>query len=166
MKQFPVLILAGIMGVLLIVSGCTSTAPTTTATPAATTATPVESLTKATVTSLPAAETPSWSGIWNSTWLEQDGNLTVTQMTLTQAGPVVSGNYSYTYPKVGTFTGSLNATVQGNTLSGTYSESDNDTGLFVFTLSENKNSFTGRWVHTVNMSELDTSTLSWNGVRI
>ena len=165
MKQSLVLILAGIMCVLLIVSGCTSTAPTTTATPTATTATPVESTTKATVTSLPATETPSWSGTWNSTWLENDGNLTVAVMTFTQAGPVVSGNYSYTYPKEGTFTGSLNATVQGNTLAGTYSESDNDTGLFVFTLSENKNSFTGRWVHAVNRSELHNSTLSWNGIR-
>ncbi len=98
-------------------------------------------------------------------WLEQDGNLTVAHMSLTQAGPKVSGNYSYTYPEVGTFTGSLNATVQGNTLAGTYAESDDDTGLFVFTLSENKNSFTGRWVHAVNMSELDTSKLTWNGVR-
>ncbi|MDP3564218.1 MAG: hypothetical protein Q8R70_06970 [Methanoregula sp.] len=165
MKQFPVLILTGIICVLLIVSGCTSTAPTTPATPVATTATPVESLTKTTVTYLPATETPSWSGTWNSTWLEQDGNLTVAHMTLTQVGPVVSGNYSYSYPKEGTFTGSLNATVQGNTVSGTYSETDNDTGLFIFTLSENKNSFTGRGVHTVNMSELDQSTLSWNGVR-
>jgi hypothetical protein len=86
-------------------------------------------------------------------------------MTLTQAGPEVSGNYSYIYPEKGTFTGSLNATVQGNTLAGTYAESDDDVGFFVFELSENSNSFTGRWVHAENKSELANSTLTWNGVQ-
>jgi hypothetical protein len=85
-------------------------------------------------------------------------------LTLTQTGPEVSGNYSYTYPE-GTYTGSLNATVQGNTLAGTYAESDNDVGFFVFELAENRNSFTGRWVHAANRSTLDNSTLFWNGVR-
>ena len=165
MKKASYLILAGILCVLLAASGCTGTTPATPATPATTAVAPVESPTIATTTTIPASETPLWSGTWNSTWLEKDGNLTVALMTLTQAGPEVSGNYSYTYPDEGTFTGSLNATVRGKTLAGTYSESDNDVGFFVFELSENKNSFTGRWVHAENKSELDNSTLSWNGVR-
>jgi hypothetical protein len=115
-------------------------------------------------TAAPAPAVPSWSGTWNSTWLEKDGNHTVSRMTLTQAGPSVTGSYNFTYPE-GIYTGSLNATVQGNTLTGTYSESDDDIGFVVFKLSENGNSFTGRWVHAENKSELDNSTLTWNGVR-
>lgn len=152
MKKSLVLIMAGILCVMLVATGCTSPSPTITATPAATTV-------------APAPQPPSWSGTWNSTWLERDGNLTVSVLTLTQTGQEVSGGYRYTYPEEGTFTGSLNATVQGNTLAGMYSESDNDVGFFVFELSENKNSFTGRWVHAANRSALDNSTLFWNGVR-
>ena len=165
MKTFPGIILAGILCIMLMAAGCTSVPPATTTTPASTAAVPAPSLPAGTTPVTPAPEAPSWSGTWNSTWLEKDGNLTVSLMTLSQAGPEVSGNYSYTYPNVGTFTGSLNATTMGNTLAGTYSESDNDVGFFVFELSENKNSFTGRWVHAANRSSLDNSTLSWNGVR-
>ncbi|MFA5267708.1 MAG: hypothetical protein WC379_07025 [Methanoregula sp.] len=165
MKKSFYLILAGFLCVMLAASGCTSSFPSSPATPAATSAAPVESLAIATAAATPVPEAPSWSGIWNSTWLEKDGNLTVAVITMTQAGPEVSGNYNYTYPEEGTFTGSLNATMQGNTLAGTYSESDDDVGFFVFELSENRNSFTGRWVHAENKSELETSKLSWNGVR-
>jgi len=165
MQKSFYLILAGVLCVLLAVSGCTGTTPATTATPAATTAALMESPAIVPTNATPAPDAPSWSGTWNSTWLEKDGNLTVALMTLSQAGPEVSGNYSYTYPEKGTFTGSLNATVQGKTLAGTYAESDDDVGFFVFELSENKNSFTGRWVHAENKSELENSTLSWNGVR-
>lgn len=188
MKKSLVLILAGIMCVMLAASGCTSTsgtAPVTT-TPAATTvvvttsaptaeATTAGATTTAPVTTAAAATTnatapapaaaPSWTGTWNSTWLENNGNHTVSVLTLTQTGQQVLGNYSYTYAGVGTFTGSLNATVEGKTLAGTYAESDNDVGLFVFELSEDKNTFTGRWVHAVNKTELASSKLTWNGVR-
>ncbi|MCK9580820.1 MAG: hypothetical protein M0Q92_10285 [Methanoregula sp.] len=165
MKKSLVLILAGILCVMLAASGCTGSSPATSATPAATSAAPAESVTKETAAAIPAPEAPSWAGTWNSTWLEKDGNKTISVLTLTQAGPEVSGNYRFTYPEEGTYTGSLNATVQGSTLTGTYAESDDDVGFFVFELSENKNSFTGRWVHAENKSELAGSTLSWNGVR-
>ena len=171
MKKSLVLILAGILCVMLAASGCTGSAPvntpTTTPAPAATTAVP-ESTAAATSTATPvttAAEAASWAGTWNSTWLEKDGNRTVSLMNLTQDGPEVSGNYRYTYIGVGNFTGSLNATVKGNTLDGTYAESDDDTGFFIFELSDNKTSFTGRWVHAENQSELAGSTLFWNGIR-
>jgi len=164
MKKAFYLILAGILCVLLAATGCTSSSPATTAIPAATAAVPVESPAATMTTAAPAPEAPSWSGTWNSSWLEKDGNHTVSLMTMTQAGPLVTGSYNYTYPE-GIYTGSLNATVQGNTLAGTYSESDDDVGLFVFKLSENGNTFTGRWVHAENKSELDNSTLTWNGVR-
>jgi len=166
MKKSLVIILAGIICVLLFAAGCTSSSTTNPATPAATTVAPVASLPKITATTAPAPQALPWSGTWNTTWLEKDGNLTVSIIPLTQAGTEVAGNYSYTYPKEGTFTGSLNATVQGNTLAGIYSESDNDVGYFVFELSEDKNSFTGRWIHSpANQSALANSTLFWNGVR-
>jgi hypothetical protein len=162
MKKSLTLILAGILCFMLAASGCTNSSP---ATPAVTATTPVVPLTQATTPAAPVPVAPSWTGTWNTTWLERDGNQTISVMTFTQTGTDVTGNYHYTYPGVGTYNGSLNATVQGNTLTGTYAETDNDVGLFVFKLSENRNSFTGRWVHAVNRSELDNSTLTWNGVR-
>lgn len=163
MRTIPALILAGIVCALLIASGCTGSAPAATPSPAATTAAPA-----ATVTTLPATtpEALSWTGTWNSTWLERDGNVTVSVLTLTQAGPDVTGTYSFAYPGEGPYTGSLNATATGSTLTGTYSESDDDLGLFVFELSGDNNAFTGRWVHAVSGKEgLANSTLYWNGVR-
>lgn len=165
MKKSLVFILAGILCVMLAASGCMGSAPETTPAPAATAAAPLETTAIASASATLAPEVLSWSGTWNSTWLEKDGNRTVSVLTLTQTGPEVSGTYNYTYPAEGTFTGSLNATVQGDTLAGTYAESDDDVGFFVFELSENKTTFTGRWVHAENKSELAGSTLFWNGIR-
>jgi len=161
MKKSLVLILAGILCVMLAASGCTGSAPQTTPAPDA----PQKTTAIAPATATPAPEVLSWSGTWNSTWLERDGNRTVSVLTLTQTGPEVSGTYHYTYPGKGIFTGSLNATVQGDALTGTYAESDDDVGFFVFELSEDKTTFTGRWVHAENQSELAGSTLFWNGIR-
>lgn len=167
MKKSLVLILAGILCVMLAVSGCTSSGPATNPAPAATTGVPESPAadTAAGTSATKAPEATPWSGTWNSTWLEFGGNRTVAVLTLTQMGPEVSGSYNYTYPDEGIFTGSLNATVQGNILTGTYAESDDDTGFFVFELSEDKTSFTGRWVHAEDQNELANSTLFWNGVR-
>ncbi|MCQ8894224.1 MAG: hypothetical protein NQU46_06295 [Methanolinea sp.] len=100
------------------------------------------------------------------TWRETNGNQTPSVATFTEAGNTVYGNYSYTYPGEGTFTGYLNATVRENTLTGTYYESDDDVGYFIFVLSADGNSFTGRWVHATNQSELNTTVNFWNGVRM
>lgn len=154
MQKSYVLLLAGILCLLLIATGCTNTAPAVTTVP--TTATPVATT--------PAI--PSWAGTWNTTWLNTDGNLTVSVVTMTVAGQEVSGNYSFTYPDEGPFTGHLNGTAKGQTLAGMYSESDDDVGYIIFALSADGKSFTGRWVHAENQTELDNSTLFWNGVRI
>lgn len=166
MNKSLVIMLSAIMCVLLFTAGCTSSPATTPASPATTTAAPVASLPEITATPALAPQDLPWSGTWNTTWLEMNGNLTVSIISLTQVGTDVSGNYDYTYPNEGTFTGSINATVKGNTLTGTYTENDEDLGYFVFELSEDKNSFSGRWIHaTVNKSALANSTLFWNGVR-
>ncbi len=156
MHKSCMILLAGILCLLLIASGCTNTSP-----PASGTTT-----TPGTTPPVPSPEIPSWSGTWNTTWLERDGNRTASVIAITQSGPEVSGNYSYTYPEEGTFTGRLNATVKGHTLAGMYSESDNDVGYFIFELSGDGKSFTGRWVHAENQSTLENSTLFWNGIRI
>jgi len=156
MHKSYVLLLAGILCLLLIACGCTNTAPAPAATTVPTTAIPVATT--------PAV--PSWAGTWNTTWLERDGNQTVSIVTMVQSGPEETANYNFTYPDEGTFTGRLNATVAGNTLTGTYYESDDDVGYIIFELSRDGNSFTGRWVHAANQSELDNSTLFWDGVRI
>jgi hypothetical protein len=164
MQKFYCILLGCILCLMLIASGCTSPSPAATATPAATTAAPVASPPQGTTTTTP--EIPSWSGTWNTTWREIDGNQTFSVVTFTQAGPDVTGNYRFTYPEEGTFTGYFNATVAGNTLTGTYYDSDDDVGYLIFALSADGNSFTGRWVHAENQSELATTPNFWNGVRI
>lgn len=161
MQKSYVLLLAGILCLLLIATGCTSPSPAGTTTPLPTTAAQVETTPMAITPTV-----PSWAGTWNTTWLNTDGNLTVSVVTMTHAGQEVSGNYSYTYPEEGTFTGRLNGTVKGQTLSGMYAESDDDVGYIIFALSADGNSFAGRWVHAENQTELDNSTLFWNGIRI
>lgn len=115
---------------------------------------------------LSASGARSWSGVWNTTWLGTDGNLTLSSISMTQTGSVVSGIYNYTVPGKGAYNGSLTAAVNGNKIAGNYSESDNDTGVFEFELSADQNSFTGRWAHTsAGAGALNNSTLYWNGVR-
>ncbi|OPX65320.1 MULTISPECIES: hypothetical protein [unclassified Methanoregula] len=168
MNNISVFLLTGVLCALLIASGCTGPAPASTATPAATTATtavPVPSP-ETTVHSSPAPQTASWAGTWNTTWLETDNSTTIARVSLFQTGTDVTGNYTFTYPGEGTYTGHLNATASGNTLAGTYSESDDDTGFMIFELSGDTTSFTGRWVHAENRSMLADSTLWWNGTRV
>ncbi len=161
MHKLYVIFLAGMLSVMLIASGCTSPSPAGTTTSVPTTTAPVE-----TTPIMTTPTVPSWAGTWNTTWLNTDGNETVSVVTLTVAGQEASGNYSYTYPDEGTFTGHLNGTVKGQTLTGMYAESDEDVGYFIFELSIDGNSFTGRWVHAENQSELHNSTLFWDGVRV
>lgn len=61
-------------------------------------------------------------------------------IVMTQTGTTVTGTYSYD-------SGSLTGIVTGNTLKGTWVESD-DKGTFVFTLSADGKSFTGSWQET------------------
>jgi len=156
MQKYYIPLLAGILCLLLIATGCTTTSPAPAATTVPTTATPVP----------PTPAVPSWEGTWNPTWLNTDGNLTVSVVTMTMAGDEVSGNYSYTYPDEGTYDGYLNGTVKGQTFTGMYAETDDDVGYIIFALCADGNSFTGRWVHAEYQTELDNSTLFWTGVRI
>jgi len=164
MKKSLVIILAGIVFATLIAAGCTNSPGLTPATPAATTAVTTPSLQVTTAT--PAPQSLSWSGVWNTTWLGSDGNLTLSSISMTQAGSVVSGMYHYTIPGEGVYNGTLTAAVHGNKIAGNYSESDNDTGVFEFELSADQNSFTGRWAHaSAGEGALNNSTLFWNGIR-
>lgn len=164
MHKFTCILLGSILCIMLIASGCTTPSPAAPATPSATTAPPAASSPQVTTVSTPVI--PSWAGIWNTTWREIDGNQTHSVVTFTQNGSEVSGDYRFTYPDEGTFAGRLNATVAGNTLTGTYYDSDDDVGYLTFVLSADGNSFTGRWVHAENQSELATTPNFWNGVRI
>jgi hypothetical protein len=107
----------------------------------------------------------SWAGTWNTPWPERDGNRTAAPLSLTQAGSDVTGTCMFAYPGEGPYTGHLNGTANGSTLAGTYSESGEDVGYFLFVLSDDTGSFTGRWVHAENQSELAGSRFWWNGTR-
>jgi hypothetical protein len=155
------LLLVSLACILLIVAGCTSTtgpAPETTAAP-----------TTAAVT-LPVTAAPSpadpdnpWSGTWNTTWKLPEGEVDSTILLLEQTGDSVTGLYDDGL-------GTIIATVQGDTLTGMWTEADatdDTTGPLEFVLSADKNSFSGRWASAGNGPDaLSTSTEFWNGVRV
>lgn len=161
MKKTALLLLASLACILVIVAGCTSTtgpAPETTAAP-----------TTAAVT-LPVTAAPSpadpdnpWSGTWNTTLRSSDGVVDFTIVLLEQTGNSATGLYD---DGLGTIT----ATVQGDTLSGTWTEddgTDDNTGPLEFVLSADKNSFSGRRASARDGPDaLSTSTEFWNGVRV
>ncbi len=78
--------------------------------------------------------TCGWSGVWDTNFH---------QMVLQQSGNTVTGNYSWD-------DGRISATVSGNKLIGTWSESPSysppsDAGDFEFALSDDCKSFSGNW---------------------
>jgi len=142
MKKTMVIILACLM---LMAAGCTSTSGTTPATP--------------------AAEAKSWSGLWSTTWTSADNATLVPgdDITFTQTGSSVTGTYINPEQK---FTGLITGTVEGTTMTGTWSESENGipgtSGTMKFVISADGNSFTGTWDRANDASK---ATYLWNGVR-
>jgi len=139
------LILAGLACLMLMAAGCTGTSDKTPATP--------------------AVEAKSWSGIWSTTWTSAD-HATLVQgddITFTQTGSSVTG--AYINPEYN-FTGSITGTVDGATLTGIWSESENGipgtSGTIEFVMSADKNSFNGTWEHE---NDANKTTYLWNGVR-
>lgn len=152
MKLSTPLILAGLACILVLVAGCTSTpnAPTVTSTTPTTT-----------VTSVPTTAAPilSWTGTWNTTWAE-DTNWTVDVIRITQTGSSVTGIY-----EIGN--GTISGNLTGTRLTGVWSEVDGEDvyeGTFEFVMSDDKNSFAGKWANT--NEDLANSTYPWNGVRV
>ena len=76
----------------------------------------------------------TWTGTWNTSW---------GKMYLVQTGNKVTGNYEYD-------DGKIEGTINGNILSGTWSEAPSynlpyDAGEIEFTISSDCKSFTGKW---------------------
>lgn len=162
MKKSFVLILAGLVCIMMIAAGCTGTSGTPPATPTVTTAT-ATTVVPTEATTAPAPAVSSWSGTWNTSYSSVDYGQVIEVLSLTQVGSSVTGTYS-------NGNGTVNATIQENRLAGTWSESDDTgdyAGLFEFTLSADKDSFTGKWVSAPEGPDaVANSTETWNGVRI
>jgi hypothetical protein len=84
-------------------------------------------------------------------------------MTMTMIGNMVNGTY---YEGDGTISG----TVTGNTLTGTWTETPtrlppDDAGDFVFTLSQDGHTFTGKWRYGHSIDPLAEWDGSWDGTR-
>lgn len=91
----------------------------------------------------------NWSGTWTSTF---------NTMKLVQSGDIVTGTFEWK-------NGKISGTINGNTLSGTWSQEPtyqppNDSGSFIFTLSSDGNSFTGLWGYGS-----EEPSHGWNGNR-
>ena len=160
MKKSPAIILAGLICIMLIAAGCTSSSGTTPATtPAATTVAPMSPVPSVAATTVTASSSTPWSGTWN-TLFDSGSGLIGGTLTLTQTGSSVTGIQN---------NGTINATVQGSTLTGTWLDRPgfgNNKGLIKLVISEDANSFTGTWASASGgMAALENSTRTWNGVR-
>lgn len=143
MRKTISLILIGLACLMLMAAGCTGTPDTTPATPA------------------PQAQ--SWSGIWSTTWTSADHATPIPgdDMTFTQTGSSVIGTYENPEHD---FTGLVTGTVDGNRLTGIWSENGTSetSGTFVFVMSDDGTIFTGTWTSASDPSQTE---YSWNGVR-
>jgi hypothetical protein len=101
----------------------------------------------------------SFAGTWIASW-SGDGEEHPSRMTLLQTGSSVEGVYN-------DGNGTIDGTVTGNRLVGTWSDYDgNETvsGAFEFVLSQDAATFTGTWAD--NLEGLAHATETWDGVRV
>lgn len=184
MKKSPAIILAGLVCLMLIAAGCTSSSGTTPATtPSGTTVAPMQSAPAVARTTTTTSTAMPWSGTWATTYNFGETGLFVEVFSITQTGSSVTGTYNSGDECEGTvnntadktiFTGNcygtINGTADGNNLTGIWSDTDNTgtyTGWFTFDLSENGRSFHGHWVDEVEgVGALKNTTQFWNGVKV
>ncbi|MCE1246403.1 MAG: hypothetical protein LWY06_07155 [Firmicutes bacterium] len=104
--------------------------------------------------SLPVFAEDHWSGTWSSEWGD---------MHLAVKGNALTGTYTH---KEGVLKGSL--ADEGKTIRGTWSQApthkpEKDAGAFVFIISSDGNSFTGKWWYGFDTSKKPDGT--WSGTR-
>lgn len=108
---------------------------------------------------VPASPKEPWAGIWNTSFGSPYGPIGGT-LTLQQTGSIVTGIAS---------NGTVIASVQGNTLSGTWFDSSrigHEIGLFKLVLSDDGHSFAGTWAPiSEGIAALENSARFWNGTR-
>lgn len=145
MRKVTVIFLTSLTCILVMAAGCTGSSGI------------------ASVTASAASD--SWSGTWDTVGSTTIAIRTLGVLTLSRSGSSVTGTFSNNDTGKGTISG----TVAGNQLTGTWTvdylkESDN--GSFAFVQSDDKKSFTGKWVSASDTANtLSTSTEYWDGVR-
>ncbi|MFA4859272.1 hypothetical protein [Methanoregula sp.] len=162
MKKIIGIILAGIVCAMLLAAGCTSSPATTPTTPAVTTTAAQITLAPTSAAAIPANETPSWTGTWNTSYSMAGSADVIEKLVLNQSGSSVTGTYGKSnYPITGS--------VKEGTITGTWNETDTTgaySGFFVFRTSADGKSFEGKWVYTADGADaLKNTTQYWNGVR-
>lgn len=109
------------------------------------------------------SSSPSWFGTWNSSYSSKEYGKVNVIILFNQTGSLVTGTYNHG-------NGTINASVQGNKLSGTWVDSDNTgtkSGFFEFEQSTDEKSFNGRWVYTSEgAGAMKDTPQFWNGVRV
>ncbi len=180
MKKSPALILTGLVCILLIIAGCMSSSDATSGTTQP--GTNIAPLPDAQPIATASTDTP-WSGTWATTYNYGETGLFVEVFSLTQTGSLVTGTYSSgdecefipdTTGDETNFTGNcygtINGTLDGNTLTGIWVDTDKTgtyTGWFTFELSENGRVFQGYWAdESEGFEALKNTTQFWNGVKV
>jgi hypothetical protein len=93
-----------------------------------------------------------------TTW---QGGEHVVPMTLTQTGSAVTGTYEYS-------DGTIAGTVDGTTLTGTWTENGGDAkGPIMFVLSPDGKTFSGWWAHDYeDFATIRNEAPAWTGKRV
>jgi len=153
MKYLTALLLAGLACLLVMAAGCTDTSGTVSA----------PTMTGCVTTASTASD--SWSGTWDTVSSTTIAYRTLGNLTMTATGSSVTGTFRNNDHGKGTISG----TISGNQLSGTwivnYSRGS-DNGQFLFVLSDDKKSYTGKWISASDtVDTLSTTEEFWDGTR-
>ena len=101
---------------------------------------------------------PSFTGSWMTSWVSGEQDI---PMTLAQTGSAVSGTYKHN-------DGTIVGTVEGTTLTGTWTENNGDTkGPFVFVISADGKTFSGWWAYDdEDFAAIRKESPTWTGTRV
>jgi len=101
----------------------------------------------------PATTVPNIAGDWTTHW----GGDEICMLQLQQNGASIGGRYTTT----GAPPGTVNGTLDGNVLSGSWSDQAGGGGMMVLTFADDGSSFNGTW----GSGTSTTSGGSWSGTR-
>ncbi|MFA5332673.1 MAG: hypothetical protein WC342_09875 [Methanoregula sp.] len=153
MNRYITPLLAGLACLFVMAAGCTSISGTA--------STPTMTVVVTTV----STGLDPWSGTWDTISSTTIAYRTLGNLTMTATGSSVTG----TFRNRDQGTGTISGTLSGNQLTGTWTVNysrGSDNGQFLFVLSDDKKTFTGKWISASDtVDTLNTTEEFWDGTR-